>query len=130
MSQSLLSADELTVTIGEGDKVETFVFSVPGPRDMGKIGIRAAALRRADAPGTSGTDAGLDYQTRNLYDAFAIMELHLLKADAPGNWPFSTSDTGAAAVLSEKFPPRVTRKVLEVRERFYDALDTFLDAGA
>ena len=125
--------DEFKVTIGEPERdgkpstEEHFWFRLPGPRGLGQIGLRAAQLRRADAPGSTGTDIGLDPFTRDMYEGCAILETHLVRADALGNWPFSPDREGKPVVASDKFPAKAVKRVQEVREGFYKALDTFLD---
>lgn len=113
---------EIEVKVGD----ETFYFRVPSPRDVARLGTRAQALRRADEPGTNGSEIGLDGLSADLYRGFALFETLLIRADTDGNWPFSKDDEGKPYVDSTKFPTFSTLVVPEVYQGFSTALDKFL----
>lgn len=121
-----ITQDSLTVVV-EG---QTFVFRIPSPRDMAKMGSRALSLRRQDAPDTGGFEFGLDPFTQDLYRGFALMETLLLQADAKDNWPYSTGPEKDKPVVDcTKFPAFVTDWIPRIYQGFDEALRRFLKGG-
>lgn len=106
---------------------ETFTFRVPSPRDLARVGSRAANLRMRD--GILSSDS-LDQLTNALYDAMAHFEILLLKADAKNNWPFSKNDKNEVVIDSSKFPASSTTNLLDAYRGFQSKLDTFLSTGS
>lgn len=119
----------LQSTITVEHKGETFEFRVPGPRELSRMGARAHAMRRMDAPETGGSEVGLDPLSRDLYMGMALMETLLVKADAKGDWPFSLGPDGKPTVDSGKFPPLASMILPDVYGGFMRQLDTFLGEG-
>jgi len=103
-----------------------FEFRIPKGREMGRVGIRAAMLRRQDSPGDVGWEDGLDNWTAEYYRGCALMEILLAKSSAA--WAY-TETNGDIVVDSSKFPPESMAVVGEVNRAFLVALDKFLGPG-
>ena len=115
--------DEISIAVGE----ETFVFRLPSPRAYAKMGSRSAVMRREDAPESGGSDWGLDSLSQDLYQAMALFDTLLIRADTRGNWHISTNEKGGAVIDSTKFPPTVTLTMLEAFRGFSAKVSSFLD---
>jgi hypothetical protein len=108
---------------------QTFVFRIPSPRDMARMGSRALLLRRQDSPDTMGSEWGLDGFSSDLYRGMALMETLLLRADAKDNWPYTEKD-GKPVVDSSKFPPSSTLLIPLIYRGFDEQLTRFHSGGA
>lgn len=122
----------ITVTVGEGEGAESFVFRVPTPLDRVRMGVREAGIRRMFDPTGQGWANGLDDETFFIIRGMSVLETLLDQSSA--TWPFTEikPDKGDPELRVDiaKFPPGKEQTIGEVGRQFQDALDRFHRAGA
>lgn len=120
-----LTQTTLDVKYGDSD---VYTFEIPSPILIGKMAMRAAALRRQADPTSDGSDSGLDFFSWSLFRGMSLFEVLLRKSDCKDNWPWSEQVVGGSTkvvVDSAKFPPGSEAIVTEVYAAFNSALATF-----
>jgi len=70
----------------------TYVFRIPTPMEMAKIGIVARNLRKSDDPDGNGSDEGLDDLSATYYYAFANFIVLYVRGD--NNWVMTPDEGG------------------------------------
>ena len=106
---------------------EKFIFKLPSPRDVAKMGNRATAMRREDSPDFGGSEWGLDSLSSDLYRGMALFDILLVSANTKNSWHLSKTDKGAFVIDSSKFPPFATVTVVEAYRSFTEKHERFLD---
>lgn len=110
---------------------EDFVFRVPSPLDMARIGMEAAAIRRTLDPQNIGNEDCVDWQTAQLIRSLAIMKVLLEKSSAA--WAFSevTDAKGSKTVSVDitKLPPKAYKTLQVLGDEALQAIDRFLEGG-
>lgn len=124
--------------VGETDEqgepkngAEQFEFRVPTPLELARLGVREASIRRLVDPASGGWAQGLDDETFFLIRGMAVLELYLEKANV--RWPYSEVKEGSEAKVAvdiTKFPPGKEPVIMEVGQRFKEALDRFHREGS
>lgn len=122
----------LTITLGEDEAKEDFIFRVPTPMEKARLGVREASIRRQLDPMSGGWVVGVDDDTFFLIRGMAAFEVLLEKSSA--TWPYSEfkPERGPAELRVDinLFPPGKEATITEVGRRFQEALDTFHRDGA
>lgn len=113
---------QTTLEVKHGDDVYTF--EIPSPLLLGRMSMRAMALRRAADPASGGSEEGLDFAAWSLYRGMSLFEVLLRKSDCEDNWCWSETD-GKLVVDSSKFPPGTEAILMEVYSLFTQALAAF-----
>lgn len=120
---------QTTLDVKHGDDVYTF--EIPSPILLGKMAMRAAALRRQADPSSGGSEDGLDFVTWAMFRGMALFEVLLRKSDCKDNWPWSEVPNGATTKLvvdSAQFPPGTEDILVEVNGLFTQSLAAFHQA--
>ncbi len=117
---------QTTLDVKHGD--DTYTFEIPSPILLGRMNMRAAALRRQADPTSGGSEEGLDFFSWALFRGMALFEVLLRKSDCKDNWPWTEVPSGGTTKLvvdSSKFPPGTEDTLVEVNGLFTQSLAAF-----
>ena len=99
----------------------TYVFRIPTPMEMARIGLVARNLRKSEDPDGDGSDAGLDDLSATYYYAFANFIVLYVRGD--NNWVMTPDEGGTPECNPKNWG--MDAPFLQVFEKFIQELERF-----